>query len=216
MRKWRIKFFTFPETRKFLFFQAMSHKSDLRIKYKKLRETLSVDAIEDMSLQIANHSLKLPIWNKTNYHLFLPIPEKKEVDTSAILHILQGKDKSIIVSKTNFEKNEMQHILLQENTPLKISEYGIPEPVSGIEVQPEMMDVIFVPLLAFDLNGHRIGYGKGFYDRFLDKCRPDSVTVGLSFFEPEPHILFEDTDVPLQYCITPKKIFDFKNNLLSL
>lgn len=194
----------------------MVDKPTLRIKYKKLRENLSEDSVEEMSLQIVNQALKLDIWEKTYYHIFLPISNKKEVDTNYLMHILQGKDKSIVVSKADFSTHEMKHILLQENTVLKNSDYGIPEPVSGIEVSPEILDVVFVPLLAYDQNGHRIGYGKGFYDRFLQKCNRSAVFVGLSFFEPESKISFEDTDIPLDYCITPEKIFDFKNNLLSL
>ena len=184
-------------------------KKALRLKYKKLRENLSEESIEEMSLQIANQALKLPIWNKTYYHIFLPILSKKEVNTEYLLHILQGKDKSIIVSKADFDSGEMKHFLLQENTVLKTSEYGISEPVSGIEISPEILDVIFVPLLAYDQNGNRIGYGKGFYDRFLEKCGSNAVFVGLSFFEPEPEIDFEPRDIPLNFCITLKKIIDF-------
>ncbi len=191
-------------------------KKGLRLKYKKLRENLSEYSIEEMSLQIANQALKLPIWSKTYYHVFLPISAKKEVNTEYVMHILQGKDKSIVVSKVDFNSDEMQHFLLQENTVLKTSKYGIPEPISGIEIAPEILDVVFVPLLAYDQKGNRIGYGKGFYDRFLAKCNPNTVFVGLSFFEPEPSTPFEAKDVPLNFCITPKKILYFKNNLLSL
>ena len=151
----------------------MADKKDLRLKYKKLRENLTEEFIEEMSLQIANQALKLPIWQKNYYHIFLPISEKKEVNTEYLMHILQGKDKSIVVSQASFETGEMKHFLLQENTIFKTSKYGIPEPVSGIEISPKMLDVIFVPLLAYDKKGHRVGYGKGFYDRFLKKmqCR---------------------------------------------
>lgn len=194
----------------------MTDKKTLRLKYKKLRENLSVDSIEEMSLQIANQALKLPIWDKTYYHIFLPISSKKEVNTEYVLHILQGKDKSIVVSKADFSTGEMKHILLQENTVLKTTEYGIPEPVSGIEISSEILDVVFVPLLGYDKNGHRIGYGKGFYDRFLSKCSPNTIFVGLSFFEAEPEIMVEATDIPLNFCITPKKTIEFKNNLLPL
>ncbi len=194
----------------------MSDKKTLRLKYKNLRENLSEESIEEMSLQIANQALKLPIWERTYYHIFLPISEKKEVNTDYLLHILQGKDKSIVVSKAFFETNEMKHFLLQENTLLKTSEYGIPEPVSGIEIAPHMVEVVFVPLLAYDENGHRIGYGKGFYDRFLAQCNSNALFVGLSFFEPEPEIYFGANDVRLHFCVTPKKIVDFQNNLLSL
>jgi len=191
-------------------------KKILRLKYKKLRENLSEESIEEMSLQIANQALKLPIWNKNYYHIFLSIAAKKEVNTDYLMHILQGKDKSIVVSKAYFLTGEMKHFLLQENTVLKTSEYGIPEPVSGIEISPEMLEVVFVPLLAYDENGNRVGYGKGFYDRFLSKCNLNTIFVGLSFFEPEPEIFFEATDIPLNFCVTPKKIMDFKNNRLSL
>lgn len=187
----------------------MTDKFTLRKKYKKLREAISEDSIEEMSLQIANQALKLQIWDKTYYHIFLPISEKKEVNSEYLMHILQGKDKSIVVSKADFASGEMTHFLLQENTVLKNSKYGIPEPVSGIEISPEIIDVVFVPLLAYGKNGHRVGYGKGFYDRFLEKCGPDARFVGLSFFEPEPEIHFEENDVPLDFCITPKAIFDF-------
>ncbi len=194
----------------------MADKKTLRLKYKKLRENLSEDSIAEMSLQIANQALKLPIWDKTYYHIFLPISAKKEVNTEYVMHILQGKDKSIIVSKADFSTGEMTHFLLQENTVLKTSEYGIPEPVSGIEISPEILDIIFVPVLAYDQKGHRIGYGKGFYDRFMSKCNPNTIFVGLSFFEPEPEIFFEATDVPLNFCITPKKTVAFQNNRLYL
>ena len=187
----------------------MLDKSELRIKYKSLREYLSEDEVEEMSLKIANEALKLPIWDKTYYHLFLTISHKKEVNTDYLLHILQGKDKSVVLSKTDFKGSEMKHILLQENTTLKVSNYGIPEPVSGIEVRPDQLDVVFVPLLAFDLKGHRVGYGKGFYDRFLQNCNPNTIFVGLSFYEAEEKISTEETDIPLHYCITPGKIYSF-------
>ncbi|WP_026450957.1 5-formyltetrahydrofolate cyclo-ligase [Aequorivita capsosiphonis] len=194
----------------------MTDKLTLRKKYKKLRETISEDSMEEMSLEIANQALKLSIWDKTYYHIFLPISEKKEVNTEYLMHILQGKDKSIVVSKADFSTGEMTHFLLQENTVLKNSKYGIPEPVSGIEISAEIIEVVFVPLLAYGKNGHRIGYGKGFYDRFLEKCNPNTKFVGLSFFQPEPEISFEANDVPLDFCVTPQNIFDFTDKKLSL
>lgn len=188
----------------------MIDKPTLRKKYKELRKNLRAEAIDEMSLEIANQALKLSIWDKTNYHIFLSITGKKEVNTEYIMHILQGKDKSTIIPKAEFSSGKMKHILLQENTVLKNSKYGIPEPVSGIEVQPENIDVVFVPLLAYDQKGNRIGYGKGFYDRFLDKCRKEAIFVGLSFFEPEVEVEFNTTDIPLDYCVTPKGILSFK------
>ena len=191
-------------------------KKSLRKKYKEERKKLTMEEIDDLSLKIANLSLQLPIWDKTYFHVFLPIQDQKEVNTEFLLHILQGKDKSIVISKANFETFELKHYLLQENTALKLSKYGIPEPTSGIELEPSILDIIFVPLLAFDKLGHRIGYGKGFYDRFLAKCRPEAIKIGLSFFEAEDEITHESMDFPLDYCITSKNIYGFKNSNLYL
>ena len=185
-------------------------KKELRKKYKELRNDLSFDAIEDLSLQIANQALKLPIWNFENYHIFLSIHEHKEVQTDYLLHILNGKDKNVIVSKADFETRTMNHVLLTDNVTIKKNEWNIPEPQNGFSVADNQIDVVFVPLLAYDVFGNRVGYGKGFYDLFLSKCKPDVVKIGLSFFDPEK--LIEDVfleDVRLDYCITPDTIVKF-------
>ncbi|MGK0210780.1 MAG: 5-formyltetrahydrofolate cyclo-ligase, partial [Polaribacter sp.] len=145
----------------------------------------------------------------SNYHLFLSISEKKEINTEYLLHILQGRDKSVIVPKSDFSSGELKHILLQDSTRLQPSSYGIPEPVSGIEIQVSIIDVVFVPLLVFDIEGNRVGYGKGFYDRFLAQCSANTIFIGLSFFEAEPLMENSSLDIPLHYCITPFKTYSF-------
>lgn len=188
-------------------------KSQLRIKYKRLREEIPTEEIEALSLEIANNLLKLPIWDFSYYHLFLSISEKREIDTEAILHILQGKDKNIVLSKSDFENHHLHNYLLTDSTILKINKYGIPEPVDGIEVPAHKIEVVFIPLLAFDEKGNRIGYGKGFYDRFLSSCSGKTLKIGLSFFEAEPEISeVSEHDIPLDYCVTPKKIYDFQKS----
>lgn len=186
------------------------HKKELRIKYKALRARLSSDEIEDKSLAIANQAVKSDIWSKLYYHIFLPITEHKEVDTEFLLQVLAGKDKEIIVSKSNFETRKMTHYLLTDNTKFKKNEHNIPEPLDGIEVPSTKIDMVFVPLLAFDKKGHRVGYGKGFYDNFLAECKEDVIKIGLSFFEAEEEIIdvFE-SDVRLDFCITPEKVYSF-------
>lgn len=186
------------------------HKKELRKKYKELRKSLTPEAIEDKSLAIANRLLSLDIWNKTYFHLFLTIEEQKEIDTEFILQILAGKDKEIIVSKSDFSTLEMTHYLLTDNTKFKKNEYNIPEPIDGIEVPVSKIDVVFVPLLAFDEKGNRVGYGKGFYDKFLANCKPETIKIGLSFFEAEDKIKeISENDMQLNYCVTPNKIYSF-------
>ncbi|EIA10122.1 5-formyltetrahydrofolate cyclo-ligase [Flavobacterium frigoris] len=187
------------------------HKKELRSKYKALRRELTENELEEMSLAIANKLLTLPIWEKTYFHIFLPIIEHKEVDTELILYLLSGKDKEIIISKSDFETRNMTHFLLTDNTKIKKNEFNIPEPVDGIEVPSNKIDVVFVPLLAFDKLGHRVGYGKGFYDKFLSECKPDVIKVGLSFFEAENKITdAHEADVKLDYCVCPTAIYQFK------
>jgi 5-formyltetrahydrofolate cyclo-ligase len=151
----------------------------------------------------------LPIWDGFFYHIYLSIPEKKEVDTSFLLTVLKGKDKNIVLPRVRSQR-DLTHVLLTDTTVLKRSALGIPEPISGLEVKPSLLDVIFVPLLCFDLRGHRIGYGGGYYDRFLRECRPDTKKIGLSFFGPEAMISdVEQTDIPLDGCVTPEGYYAF-------
>ena len=185
-------------------------KQALRIHYKTLRKQLSENQLEEMSLAVANNVLTLPIWEKTYFHIFLPIEAHNEVNTEFILHLLSGKDKEIVISKSDFETRNMTHFLLTDNTKIKKNEYNIPEPVDGIEVPAKKIEVVFIPLLAYDKQGNRVGYGKGFYDKFLSECQTGTIKIGLSFFEPEEQItdVFE-TDVKLDYCVTPNAVFKF-------
>lgn len=186
-------------------------KNELRKKFKALRIALTNEDIEEKSLEIANKTLELPIWEYKFYHIFLSIAEQKEVDTEFLLHILQGKDKNVIIPKADTKTGNMIHFLLTDQTLIKKSRWNIPEPQEGIEISTEMLDVVFIPLLAFDKNGHRIGYGKGYYDRFLAGCKPDIVKIGLSFFDPVEEIkeVFS-SDIPLNYCVTPEKVYEFE------
>lgn len=185
-------------------------KKELRATYKNLRQQLSENDIEEKSLAVANKILSLPIWELTYFHVFLAIESQKEINTEFILHLLSGKDKEIVVSKSDFETRDMTHYLLTDNTKFKISNYGIPEPVTGLEVPSKTIDVVFVPLLAFDVLGNRVGYGKGFYDKFLADCRPETIKIGLSFFEAVTAVndVFE-SDIKLDYCVTPEEVYIF-------
>jgi len=184
-------------------------KKALREKNSTLRGSLTPALLSSQSIAIANKLLELPIWHSNYYHLFLPIAHKKEVDTSAVLSILQGKDKNVIVPKVS-GPDRLDHFLLTDSTKFKLSAWGVPEPLDGIPVAAQKIDVVFVPLLAFDKKGHRVGYGEGYYDSFLSQCRKDVLKIGLSFFEAEEEITdVHSADVPLDYCATPTTVYSF-------
>ncbi len=185
-------------------------KLELRKKYKALRDDLSIDTIDALSIDIANQALKLNIWSHSFYHIFLSITELKEINTDYLLNILSGKDKNIIIPRSNFKTGHMNHVLLTDNTTIKKNTYHIPEPIDGIEINSTQIEVVFIPLLAFDQAGNRVGYGKGFYDTFLETCKPNTLKIGLSLFNAEPVISDVYTkDIPLDFCITPKQVYTF-------
>ena len=192
-------------------------KKEARKKSKEARKQLTQEEIEDKSLAIANQLLRMDtvpslrlVWDKLYYHLFLTIEEQKEINTEYILQILAGKDKEIVISKCEFATLGMTHFLLTDNTKIKKNSYNVPEPVDGLEVPDAKIDVVFVPLLAYDKQGNRVGYGKGFYDNFLSKCKPETIKIGLSFFPPEEKINdVSANDVKLDFCVTPEEIYKF-------
>ena len=186
------------------------NKKQLRLKYKELRNQLSKDEIDKKSVAIANQLLQLDIWDKMYYHVFLTSTKKNEVETKPIIKILQSRNKKIVVSKSDFDTYIMKHFLLNDATLVIENKFKIPEPQNGIEVLDDKIEVVFVPLLAFDIFGNRVGFGKGFYDIFLSKCTPETIKIGLSFFEAEQFIedVFE-TDIKLDYCITPLQVYKF-------
>lgn len=189
-------------------------KKELRNRYKILRSELNEELRDELSMKIANKSLELPIWSNTTYHLFLSIERLLEVDTMYLMQILHGKDKNIVVSKTDFDTHRMHHYLLTDATKIRVSKFGIPEPVEGFEIDPKQIEVVFIPLLAYDKSGNRVGYGKGFYDQFLAECPSNTLKIGISFFEPEDIISdIHESDIRLNYCVHPNGILKFDSHL---
>ena len=185
------------------------YKRKIREIFISRRNLINSKILEDSSIQIANQSLKLKIWHFTNYHIFFPIEKNNEVNTKHIIQIIQGKDKNVIVPKIKDNIN-LKNYLLTDSTLFVKNSYGISEPQSGIEVNPIDFDLIFIPLIAFDQMGYRVGYGKGYYDKMLSQCSKNALKVGLSLFDPINKIQDISTyDVRMDYCITPDQIYKF-------
>jgi 5-formyltetrahydrofolate cyclo-ligase len=111
---------------------------------------------------------------------------------------------------TDFTSLEMKPMRVNDYTEFNLTKYGIEEPLDGIETDPQEIDMVFVPMLICDQSGYRVGFGKGFYDRFLVQCREDVLKIGFSYFEPVERI--DDThefDIPLNFCITPERVIEF-------
>ena len=183
-------------------------KTFLRSHYKKKRLSLTKQEVGHLSRRVCNQLDKLNIWKLKYYHIFISISNYNELDTSFIINKLKSEKKIIIVPKIS--NNELVHIAINDQTEFSINEYGIKEPNNGNHFIIENLDIIFIPLLAFDIEGHRVGYGKGYYDRFLKLTNKSSLKIGLSFFDPINKIQdIDDNDVKLDYCITPTQVHKF-------
>ncbi len=190
------------------------NKAELRQFYIKKRNELSEETCKEWSKAIAELFFKyfeVAVSQVTYLHFFLPIKNKKEVDTTLILNELFDKfpNVRIVLSKSNFSDCSMQFFEYSDNTTLVVNAYGIPEPEGGVLVLPEQLGIVLVPMLVGDKRGNRIGYGKGFYDRFLKECRADCKKIGLSFEAPISEIIPEHYDVTLDFCITPSMVHGF-------
>lgn len=187
-------------------------KKELRHIYRQKRLLLKeaeTDKLQDL-ITIRFQELALPFLHYL--HTYLPVDIQKEVDTYPVMELLKFSNPglNIVVPKANLESNVMTHYIYDENTVLVKNAYNIMEPEGGQTISSTAIDMVLVPLLAFDERGSRVGYGKGYYDRFLAECRKDVIKVGLSFFKAEP--LIDDTDefdIPLTHCVTPQKVYEF-------
>lgn len=186
-------------------------KREARKLFREKRKQLSSSEqtkLDDLLL-IQFQKIDLPF---LSYALsFFPIEEHHEVNTFIFTAYLQFQHPGLHIAypRTDFSNDQMQAILDKSENFVR-NAYNIYEPASGEEIPPQLLDLVLVPLLVCDESGNRVGYGKGFYDRFLKLCRPDCVKVGLSYFDPVQTITDADEfDVPLNYCITPQKAYVF-------
>ena len=186
-------------------------KTFLRSHYKKKRLSLTKQEVDHLSQRVCKQLDKLSIWRLKHYHIFISILKYNELDTSSIINKLKSEKKIIIVPKIS--NNELVHIAINDQTEFSINEYGIKEPNNGNHFIIKNLDLIFIPLLAFDLEGHRVGYGKGYYDRFLKLTNSSSLKIGLSLFDPINKIQdIDNNDIKLDFCITPTQVHKFNKN----
>ena len=151
-------------------------------------------------------------------HLFLPLAKRNEPDTWGFISWVWGEELPLrlVVPVVQPDGISLKHYELLPNSQLITNRWGItepvPDPVTVPEVFPAMLDAVLVPLLAVDRAGHRVGYGGGFYDRFLAQCRPGTEFIGLNVLDEPPVAAIADvlpTDVPLTAYITPGGVWRF-------
>lgn len=189
-------------------------KALLRTQFLAKRQELGEEELENRNqgLLAQLENLRECITDKKTIHIFLSIRRQAEPDTYRLVDWINHQFAPVrwVVGKTERKTSGMYHYVWNEDSLIRENKWGIPEPLGGIRVAEKELDLIFVPLLVIDRQGQRVGYGKGYYDRFLAKCRPDALKIGVSLFEPVDQIADPSpTDIPLNGCITPQGTFWF-------
>jgi 5-formyltetrahydrofolate cyclo-ligase len=143
---------------------------------------------------------------------YWPIEENNEPNTHLLTDYLEFRNPGIVIAypKVDLFLDEMVAVSTDAETSFLKNEFNIYEPEEGNRIDAAEIDLVLVPLLAFDKKGYRVGYGKGYYDKFLAGCRKDCIKAGFSYFDPLDQITDKaDFDVPLNLCITPQSVYVF-------
>lgn len=184
-------------------------KKEFRKKVISLRKQQSLDFISKHSSIITEKLIQMNvIKNSTNIMLYLDF--NNEVQTDELIKKLITS-KKIVSSPITIvkERKLIPHQIIDFENNIKIGAYGIREPKEDVSpiVNIKDIDVVIVPAIAYDINCYRLGYGGGFYDRFLSNIRDDAITIGIAFdlqiFENVPK---ESHDAQLDYIVTESRI----------
>jgi 5-formyltetrahydrofolate cyclo-ligase len=187
-------------------------KKDIARKiYLKKRQELSSFKFEEDSFQLIQNTIELIRKYQLKYiHCFLPIHSKSEIDTTPIIQYCWKNNIKIAVPVSNFKDGTLKNAKFSSDTKTKQTKYNITEPIDPIWLDNDNIDLVITPLLAFDLKGYRVGYGKGFYDRFFASLHEDAKRIGISIFEPCKDIEdINEHDIPLTHCVTSNKTYSF-------
>jgi 5-formyltetrahydrofolate cyclo-ligase len=187
-------------------------KKELRKIYREKRAALTDperSKLDDLLL-IQFQTTNLPF-----IHTLLsywPIEENNEPNTHLFTEFLKFRNPELKICYpvSDFKTMSMVAVATDIDTPFEKRNLNIYEPDGGEPIPVTAIDVVLVPLIAFEEKGYRIGYGKGFYDKYLAECRNDCIKAGFSYFEPTDEITDKNQfDVPLDLCITPQTVYVF-------
>ena len=184
-------------------------KSEIRNLYLKKKESLTKTEVQSLSKNIFDHFIsKFDLEENQKVHCFLSIPEKGEVDTSLFLDFFFENKIRVFVPK--IVEGKLISLEITRDTILIENSWGIKEPSGNEDSGVKDFNFIITPLLYSDQFGNRVGYGKGFYDRFFSEINSHAIKVGVSFFPPEENIDdVSDFDIPLNYLVTPTEVLSF-------
>ncbi len=185
------------------------NKEELRKYYLNKRRSLSSEDIQSASEGICTSLFdNFEFKSGDSVHVFLPILSQNEINTYPIIDNLHQQGITTVVPVTDFKSKTMTSVLFEKGQETRLNK-GIPEPIVKNRFDDQILTHILIPLAIFDKKGYRIGYGGGFYDRFLPKTNSKVQKIGLSAFKPVDNCKPNEFDIPLNHCITPQKKYSF-------
>lgn len=154
-------------------------KNQLRKQFKVKRNNYNSSLLIDYNNKIFDKVISF-IRKHSCKNIFIYVSKNNEVDTKKIIRYLLNNKYNVIVPKSDFNNNEIIPVQINSLKDLKESKFGLLEPVNDNMFEPDNLDVIFIPGIVFDKSGYRIGYGKGFFDRFLNNS-VNKLKIGLAY-----------------------------------
>lgn len=187
-------------------------KTALRKIYREKRKALTAGEQARMDDLLLIQFQQAPIPFVQTLFSYWPMENMREPNVHLITDFMEFRNPELKVAypRITADGQQMEAILTNEDTTFRQNKFGTYEPEQGDVISPDAVDIVLVPLLCFDKSGYRVGYGKGYYDRFLNACDPACLKLGFSYFDPVDKI--EDKhefDVPLSHCMTPQSIYVF-------
>ena len=190
-------------------------KSKIRSMVLDKRLNMNSEEVKSKSISIANNFFDSSLYKSAKV-IMVYIDFRNEVETKNIIVKAIKDDKRIIIP---ISIKETRELILSEikdyDSELGSGAYGILEPKEEFirRVDPALIDLVIIPGVAFDNAGHRVGYGAGYYDRFLKKLKPYVPKIALAFdLQIVDSIDGDEHDIPVDYIINENSIINCKNN----
>lgn len=182
----------------------MKTKLELRTYGKEVLKKMSEEEKKEKEQEIYLALLNSQLWEKAST-IGCTIAQAHEVETAPIIELAWQEGKKVVVPKCTPKESHLDFHELSSFDQLETVYFGLQEPVPTLcpVYEPNSIDLMLVPGLIFDLNGYRIGYGGGYYDRYLATYANQTVALATEAQLVES-VPFEEYDVPVNHIVTEK------------
>lgn len=184
-------------------------KKELRKKAKELRNSIAPEEVKRLSELIHKRLFEHP-WFVNSNTIFVYVSTGNEVKTAEIIEKALNDGKTVCVPRV-IPHVKMEAVPIDGLDDLRTGFFNIMEPKPDLlPLSENKIDLVIVPGLLFDMHGFRVGYGGGYYDRFLARIPSDCRTLGLAFdFQVVDELPAEDHDMKIMAVITDKRVIVF-------